>query len=293
MNNTVNQELCVRCKRCVEVCPSNIVGVDASGLVNFIIERETICLECGQCMAICPTNAISISKYLYKDDFKESVDVKIDNKLFMDFLSARRSIRNFKKTPVEKAAIDKILDSLQYAPYGAEPNKVEITVVNKRSSIEVILPLVEKFLDDVAKWMDNPVVSRLIKYKETKETYCTIKNHLCPIIKLGNYKLKKYGDRITREAPALIIFHADKKAEEHTHNAMIYATYVMLAIHSLKLGGSMNGILPAAINKIDELKTKFEIPQNHEAIISILLGYPKYHYKKMIKREPKRVNYIG
>ena len=117
------------------------------------------------------------------------------------------------------------------------------------------------------------------------------KNHLYPMSKLENYKLK-YGDRITRGAPALLIFHADKGAEEHTYNSLIYATYLMFAIHSMGLGGTMNEIIPAGINKDRKIKQMFNIPDQHEAIISIMFGYPKYKYQKTVKREAKKTNWL-
>jgi len=54
-----------------------------------------------------------------------------------------------------------------------------------------------------------------------------------------------------------MIFHAKTGAEEHTNNALIYATYAMLTIHSLGLGAAMNGIIPAAINKVKKVRDIF------------------------------------
>ena len=289
--NTINQEKCKKCKLCIEVCPVHRIGVDENGLVNFIPEREEICLECGQCMAICSTDAIKIPIYTYEDNIIKLPENNVDFQKYIDFISTRRSIRNFKNRQVEKEIIEKILSSLNFAPYGAEPNKVEITVVNSREKIEKSLPLIEKFLDNIVKWVDNPIISRMIKHKKGIETFNTLKNHLYPMSKLENYKLK-YGDSITRGAPALIIFHADKGAEEHTHNALIYATYAMFAIHSLGLGATMNGIIPAAINKEMEIKRMFKIHEKHEAILSIIFGYPKYKYQKTVKREKKIIHWI-
>ena len=289
--NFINQEKCKKCKICVEVCPVNILGIDANGLVNFIPERESICLECGQCMAVCSADAVKISKYTYKDNFIKLPENTVDYQKYIDFIATRRSIRNFKNKPVEKKLIEKMLNSLDFAPYGAEPNKVEITVINNRKKIEESLPLTEKFLDNVVKWIENPIISRVIKQKKGLETFNTIKNHLYPMSKLENYKLK-YGDRITRGAPAIIVFHADKGAEEHTNNSLIYATYLIFALHSLGLGGTFNGIIPAAINKDKLIKQMFNIPEQHEAVISIMFGYPKYKYKKTVKRKPKKINWI-
>jgi len=291
MENFIDQEKCKKCKLCIEVCPVHIIGVDKNGLVNFIPEREKICLECGQCMAVCPSDAIKITKYTYEDNLLKLPENNIDYQKYINFISTRRSIRNFKNKALEKHLIEKILDSLNYAPYGAEPNKVELTIVNNRNKIEEILPSIEKFLDNIVKWVENPIVSRVIKYKKGMETFNTIKNLLYPMSKLENYKLEN-GDSITRGAPTLIILHADIGAEEHTNNSLIYATYLLLSIHALGLGGTMNGIIPASINKDKQIKQFFNIPTKHEAIISIILGYPKYKYKKTVKRERKKTHWI-
>ena len=104
--------------------------------------------------------------------------------------------------------------------------------------------------------------------------------------KMENYKLK-YGDRITRGAQALMVFHAKVSSEEHTNNSLIYATYVMLAMHSAGLGATMNGIIPAAINKDEKIREMFRIPAEHQAVISIMFGYPKYKYSRTVRRQEK------
>ena len=172
------------------------------------------------------------------------------------------------------------------------PEKVNVTIVNNKKTIESALPYIEGFLDNIVKWIENPVASFMIKRKRGQETFNTIKNHLYPIAKLENYKLE-FGDRITRNAPAIIIFHADKKAEEHTNNSLIYATYVMLAANSLGLGATMIGIVPAAINKTKEVREIFQIPVENEAVMSVIIGYPKYKYKQAIKRNVQKINWIN
>jgi nitroreductase len=210
----------------------------------------------------------------------------------MDFLANRRSVRNFKDKAVSADVIKKVLASVSYAPFGAEPEKVQITVVNDRSIIESALPHMEKFLDNIVNWIENPIASFMMKRKNSPEKFNTVRNHLFPIAKLGNYKLA-YGDRITRGAPALILFHARKEAEEHTNNALIYATYLTLAAQSLGLGASCNGIVPASVNKVREIRDIFQIPEANEAVISIILGYPKIKYQRAIIRNKQAVEWLG
>ncbi len=210
--NYINQDLCQKCKLCIEVCPVKMIGVDNNGLVNFISERESICLECGQCMAVCTTDAIKIGKYNYNDNFEILPSNPVNYSKFIDFIATRRSVRNFKNIGVDDGVIKKILEVLEYAPYGAAPNKVEITVINNRKIIEKFLPHAEKFLDNIVKWIENPLASFIIKHKAGMETFSTVKHHLYPMAKLENYKLK-FGDRITRGAPVLMILHAKPDAE--------------------------------------------------------------------------------
>lgn len=289
MKNTINEETCKKCKLCIEVCPCNIISMN--GEVHFISEKEHICLKCGQCMAVCNTQSVQIDGISYDNDLFDLPENKVDYNDFIDFLANRRSVRNFKDKPVSKEIIQQIIDSIAFAPYGSAPNKVNISVLNNRKTIELALPLISEFLENIVKWVENPFMRFMIKRKKGIETMNTLKHHLYPIAKTGNYKLE-FGDRITRGAPAILVFHANKKAEEHTDNSMIYAVYAMLAAHSLGLGATMISIVPAAINKSKELKAIFKIPEEHDAIISVILGYPKIKYKRAIKRVKDRICWV-
>ena len=242
-------------------------------------------------MAVCSTKAITVNGLSYDNDFIDLPENMIDYKKFIDFLANRRSIRNFKDKTISNEIINQVLHSVSYAPFGAEPNKMCITVVNDRKKIESTLPLIENFLDNVVKWIENPFASYMIKRKNGQEKYNTIKNHLYPIAKLGNYKIE-LGDRITRNAPAIIIFHASRDAEAHTNNSLIYATYTMLAAHAIGLGATMIEIVPAAINKVIELRDIFRIPEENEAVMSVIMGYPKFKYKRTIKRKVQEIEWI-
>jgi len=291
MVSIVDSETCSKCQKCIEVCPCNIIGSNPEEEVHFIEERTSICIKCCQCMAVCSTKAINVKGLSYEKDFKDLPDHDVDHNNFVNFLANRRSIRNFTDKPISRELIQQILESVAYAPNGAEPEKINITVINDRKRIEEALPYIAEFLDNIVKWMENPIASLMIKRKNGQETFNTIKNHLYPIAKLGNYKLE-FGDRITRNAPAIIIFHADKGAEAHTDNSIIYATYTMLAAHALGLGATMIGIVPNAINKVPKVREIFRIPEHHEAVMSVVIGYPKYRYQRTIKRNRQIINVI-
>jgi nitroreductase len=242
-------------------------------------------------MAICSSKAIKVQGISYKKDLFDLPDHNINDENFVNFLANRRSVRNFKDKPVPRELLDKIVHSIAFAPNGSQPQKVNITVVNNRHLIETALPKLAQFTKNIVKWVENPLVRFIIKRKNNRETFNTLTNHFYPIAKSDNYNLE-YGDRITRGAPAMIIFHAHMDAEEHTDNSLIYATYAMLTAHSLGLGATMISIVPRAINRMQELKEIFEIPEEHEAVISVIIGYPKYKYKRAIIRDVQQLNWI-
>ena len=292
MNNHIDPEKCSRCGLCIEVCPVSNFKKTENGEVIYITERTDICQECGQCMAVCPEEAVYVAGYDYEKDLFPLPEHPVDYTKYMDFLAGRRSVRNFRDRPVPEEVIEQILEPVYYAPYGAAPEKTRIIVINDRAVIEKALPLVVKFLDDIGKWMENPIARFMMRRGAGPETFSTVKNHIYPMVRKGNYDLQ-YGDQITRGAPVLIFFHGHRTAEEHTNNALIQATYAMLAVHAMGLGATMNELVPAAVNRVPELKKIFSIPEEDDVVISLMLGYPKYKYQKAIKRRKTKVRWIS
>ncbi|KJF44134.1 nitroreductase family protein [Draconibacterium sediminis] len=289
MRNKINQSLCKKCGICTEVCPNKIIL--QNGHIQFKEEKEHLCLQCGQCMAVCPSKAIKVKGLSYENDFHEITGKKADYENFMEILSSRRSVRTFKNRPVSEEVIDEIVNSLSYAPFGAAPEKMEISVINNREKIVSALPLISDFFHGIEKMIESPIASIFLKLFAGKEDFQTIKNHIYPIAKSGIYNLDN-GDGITRGAPAIITIHAAKDAEAHTNNGIIYATYMMLAAHAIGLGATMIECVIPAINRNKKLKRIFQIPDNNEAIMSVIVGYPKYHYKRTIKRHKHKINRV-
>jgi hypothetical protein len=51
-------------------------------------------------------------------------------------------------------------------------------------------------------------------------------------------------------------------------------------------------IIPPPIEKNQELRKMFLIPEPNEVVGCMILGYPKYSYKRAIKRDLKSVKWI-
>jgi len=289
MKIEINPLLCKECHNCIAICPVKIYQKDANGRTLVDLNRIELCLVCGQCMAICQSKAIEVEGLSYHEHFFELPPNPIDYTMFHDFVANRRSVRVFKNQPVPNEIFDKVLDILAMAPYGAAPDNVDITIINNRKIIEEALPHISKFLNKIDGFIRNPFMNFFMKRKLNAEKYNTVVNHLLPRIRKHQYDYTPDNDRITRHAPALMIFHAPYPTEAHTQDSLIYCVMANFAVMSLGLGATIVELLPPAINKVKEVRDIFKIPDTNEAVISLIVGYPKFHFRRGIKREKTHV----
>ncbi len=290
----VDTTACRKCGACVDVCPNRIIQKDTGGSVYFMEERKWECFKCGHCMAVCPNEAIQIPGLSYEKDFftlPPRGDQDPDD--FPHLLETRRAIRNFVDKPVPHEILEKIVDAIRLAPPGFPPVKTEVTVIENPEKIKQVLPLMIRLYDTLVKMMSNPVTRFFVRMDAGPEKFNVLKNHLIPLLKdrLPDLKSGK-EDTILRRAPAMILFHADRNAENYATDINIALTYGFLAAHSLGLGASAMDLIPPAVDKSRELREYFNIPDTHVVTGAIILGYAKHQFKRGIKRDLKSVTWL-
>jgi len=57
----INEDLCIGCAKCVELCPRKILYIDSASK-RCKVSDETKCDKLAGCQGICPTKAIKIAK---------------------------------------------------------------------------------------------------------------------------------------------------------------------------------------------------------------------------------------
>jgi len=289
----LDASLCTGCEMCIAICPASILAKDERNEVSFQPDKVDICIKCGHCMAMCEVAAISIEGLSYEYNFRDIPQTNWNHAAFMDFLLARRSVRIFKDKPVSVEVLQKIIDALSTAPFGVNPDNVEITVVNDKKTIEKAFPHMSKMYLQLSKILKVPVLNSLLLRTMPKEVSNTLVNFIVPHVQKGLYDSSTGIDDITRNAPAMILFHAPKGAEEHTVDAHIYLTYSLLSVHSLGLGATAIGLIGPAINQSKPLRKMFKIPKGNEVVESMIVGYPKFPFKRAIVRPRTKVTFIS
>ncbi len=85
----VDKEKCVSCKKCIEICPKNVIDLipyDSKTVVNCnsndagkIVRQncEVGCISCGLCEKNCPKDAIHVENGLAKIDYEKCINCGI------------------------------------------------------------------------------------------------------------------------------------------------------------------------------------------------------------------------
>ncbi|MCB2155595.1 nitroreductase family protein [bacterium] len=291
---SIDTATCKRCGTCLEVCPSGILEFDAEGAVSANADREGLCIACGQCMAVCPTESIVIEGLDSDRDFFELPSRQTAFEDLHDLLATRRSVRVFRDKPVPREMLEKIIEAVALAPMGFPPHKMEISAVQDPDTMREILPQFIEAYRGLVNGMRNPLMRMFLRVTAGLETYNVLANHIVPMMRQALPEMENgEADYILRGAPTMLVLHADAASECHTEDAGIALTYALLAAHSLGLGATAIGLVPPVVQRNKSLRQTLQIPPQNEVLAALVVGYPKYKYRRGIRRELKNVTWIG
>jgi len=261
---TVNEGKCIKCELCIKECPVNVLKMDENGPVEI---ENTNCIACGHCVAICPNAAIDnkktpLAKQIELKDFPKLTEQQTEY-----FLRSRRSIRHYKAESVSREKLTQLIDIARLAPTASNSQGISFVIVQNRQ-------LLEQALEISIQMIENSPLRYLVEEA------------------IKSYREDGY-DSIFRGAPNLIIATSDKNLPNGRDNAVSCLTYLELYAPSLGLGSCWAGIFEhcIAIENSPLLKL-FNIPQDKKVVGAVMVGYPKYSYKRLVDRNPLDTTFI-
>ncbi len=275
---TIDPTLCKSDGLCVAVCPNRILQKDASGKVRFRPDRLDLCFHCGHCMAICTTQAIQVPNLSYEQDFFPLPQMAGNTAdTFFDLIASRRAVRAFKDEPVPHALLEKVVQAIAFTPPSFPPSQVSLVVVQDPTLMRQALPQMIALYDRLVHAMHHPVARLVVRRQVDKAKFRLMEHHVVPLMERRLPDLKSGAeDTITRGAPAMILFHADRHAENYAVDIQIAMTFGMLAAHALGLGACIIELVPPAVDRSQDLREFFDIPPTDEVAGCLILGFPKY-----------------
>lgn len=278
MNIKINYELCNRCGLCSKACGSKRIVIGEDKLPHKVIELS--CNDCGQCIAVCPVNAI-LNTRVDMSEFTEMVEPGINIDQFTHLVRNRRSIRNFKKEPLKKEHIDKILGAVKYIPTGSNKQSLKYKFI---TSPELLLEINTAMAAKIrrASWLANKFP---IKYFVREKGRRSLKR-LTDLFYNGD-------DTFLRGAPCLLIIYTEEKYFRIPQwDAGIASNTIDLAAQTLGVGTLMNGFFVVLANRYRSIRRLVQITRKQSILTAMCLGYPAIRYRKTVFRRPLDVKII-
>ena len=267
----IDQEKCLRCGTCAEVCPVKAIAVQEGSAPVPTAWAEQGCINCGHCVAVCPQGAFSLKRMPVSQCPPIEQALVPNEKQLGQFLRSRRSIRAYEGKAVAKGIIESVIDIACYAPTGMNSQPVHWKVIYDSS--EVV-----RLKDMVIEWMRC-----FVKEKHDLAKAFNFK-HLLTACDSGI-------DIILRDAPHVIIAHAPKGDPIAQSSCIIALTYLELAAKPFSLGTCWAGFLDAGLAYWTPLQDVLELPEGHVSYSSVMIGYPKHRYHRIPLRNRAKVTW--
>ena len=282
--HSVDSETCKGDGICVDICPEQVLRILDDKAVT-VESRAGHCILCGQCVAVCPNEALQMTKLPAKD-FEDLAKPPFGYGEFFDFVRLRRSVRVFKDKPVERGLTEKILAAAATAPMGFPPHSTEVVVIDKQEELDFLLKELIKDYASMVRGFSSPLGRAMIRLSAGAENYWVLKDRIVEQVRYANEAYYRDGtDLYMYRAPVLMLFHGNRRAHSYEENAHLVCHHAMLASVSLGLGTTIIGLIPPIVDHSKALRKSYGIPKQNKVVTSLIIGHPKYKYKKGIRRD--------
>jgi nitroreductase/NAD-dependent dihydropyrimidine dehydrogenase PreA subunit len=267
----VDQGSCKQDGICAAVCPVGIIDFEEGGYPRPIGGAEALCIRCGHCVAACPTGSLSHCEMPVDQCPPIQRNLQLSPEHCEHFLRSRRSIRVYEKKPVPRADLAGLISIARYAPSGHNSQCAEWLVLDSKDELRRLAGIVAEWM----RWMisNMPELALALHMDKTLQRW------------------EEGNDVILRDAPVVIITHAEEQNRMAPSTCIIALTYLELAASSMGLGCCWAGYFNAAATVFPPMKEALSLPAGHQCFGSMMVGYPKFSYHRLPMRKPPPISW--
>ncbi len=285
---TIDPGLCLKDGLCARIC-RKVFSHKAEGTVP-VIEHEAFCNACGHCALICPSGAIRLDGVPADKIHPVRRDLIPSYEQVRELIASRRSIRTFQKRPVEKEVIGRIIEGARFAPSAKNTGSTRFIVVQDGTLIRAIASATADWLGKTAKRLKNPLWRKL--YLMTGARDAEGMARWVGRFRLMAESMRQGTDLVLFDAPALILFHADRSVRFADENANLALQNGTLIACSLGLGSFYTGYVVTASGRDKAIPRLVGLPEDHRIYGGLALGYPEIRFSRWIERNPAMVTWM-
>lgn len=275
---SVRAESCIRCGKCVRVCPSKIFTQPASG-GEIGLQGIGSCIVCGHCVAVCPTGSVE------HGDFPPQKVHPVDRELLpspeqvMLLCKARRSNRAFTAKPVPGETLDRILEAAHRAPTASNLQRVAFTLVTDPEKLHAISAFTVGVFASILRKLENPLLKPVLK-RIAPQLYGYV-----PHFKRLISEFDKGNDLILRGATAVILIHTPSESRFGCQDANLAYQNGSLMAESLGVAQFYTGFVCSAVEQDRNRRLAKMLGISGKIRAGMALGIPAFRYPNYIDRK--------
>lgn len=270
----IDEKKCQRDGICAGACPLGLIKLPAEGGVPQPIKGAArLCINCGHCLAICPSGALALAAMPLADCPSVRRELLPNLEQLSHLVRARRSVRLYKATPVEREVLTGLLEVASHAPTARNSQQLGWLVIHDPAEVRRLAGLaidwMRHLVDGGSPLATSYGMARMIKSWESGK------------------------DPVLRGAPALLLVHAPSAYRVGRVDATIALATLELVAFAVGLGSCWAGLLNTAADQWPPLKEALAFGEGRGLCGAMMIGYPRHRNQRLPARLPPRVVWRG
>lgn len=278
------RENCIRCDRCVEVCPARVFCREQGGPVEVC--RPEACILCGHCVAACPVGAVAHEAFPpERVHAADRACLPTPEQLEL-LLAVRRSNRVLADREVPPELLRRIVAAADRAPTASNARGLGYLVVTDPAELRRISQYTLGVFGKIARRLSNPLLRPVLR-RIVPDAY-----RYLPQFERMRRDFEAGTDRILRGARAVLIIHAPKASRFAAEDANL--AYENASLMAEALGVSqiyMGFVMTAHAQDREEGLLRMLGLEGRRIGAVMALGMPRFQYPNYIDREPAGVTW--
>lgn len=290
----VDPDKCTSCGLCTQNCPFRCWEMGEDEIPR--LKSGYACFSCFNCMVACPVDAISIVQTYkveggYWDTGFPPVKMPLEprdaegnpakwTEVELAILN-RRSVRNFKETPVPEPLIRRVLEAGRFAPSAGNHQPWKFTVVTDKKFITE--------LEEAAYNVNKGLYELYINDDTVMKAFAMVGGTLpAPVfdyrVMVGGFRALVAKDlSIFFNAPCVIFVGGHENLNGPELQIGICGQNMNLAAQSLGLGCCWSNF-GRDVRLVPEIRARLGFVDGWNIITAMCLGYPKFKQEGMVPR---------
>lgn len=274
----INDSRCIRCQRCVKICPAGIFYEDNG---RICIKNESSCIFCGHCVAVCPKDAVEHAAFPNGSVHPFSLADLPSPAQLMLLIKSRRSNRAFSGREIPEESLRMIMEAAAAAPTAQNSRDVHFVLVRKPETLRAVTEYTLDSFMKVVRLLDNPFM-RMVLGRKLAGVY-----KLVPKFKEMYRRFHAgEGDMILRDAKAVLFIYSSEKSRFGAADCNLAYQNASLMAESLGVAQFYTGFVMAALerDKKGRLNSILGL-RNVKIHAGMAMAVPLFRFEKYVDRE--------